>query len=297
MIIPGLDHRMRVRHKQPTLVSMWMLDVFCCALGCVTLLWLLNTRQAGDQSAAARSALQRPPSTRSELATAPATLDADPTQAQRGRARPHDQLAALRLERDQLGRKLGVAEAEAKSARELLDERSLAVNSTQKKLDARSTELAANAAKVEETEEHLRKKQKDVDAQRRQLAEKAAAADELAKLVREEGRRADRGGPPSGRTGGQDRRPRPAAVLRGRGVGPDRRREDEGGRTPRPATVKDLEKRLDDATATIIDLQGEKAKLADKIDKLQLDTDDQFAGIAMTGRRVVFLVDMSGSMD
>ncbi len=38
---------MRVRHKTPTLVSMWMLDVFCCALGCVTLLWLLNTRQAG----------------------------------------------------------------------------------------------------------------------------------------------------------------------------------------------------------------------------------------------------------
>ena len=48
---------MRVRHKTPTLVSMWMLDVFCCALGCVTLLWLLNTRQAGDQTEAAKSAL------------------------------------------------------------------------------------------------------------------------------------------------------------------------------------------------------------------------------------------------
>src|SRR4029077_20023614 len=44
---PPRSHPMRVRHKTPTLVSMWMLDVFCCALGCVTLLWLLNTRQAG----------------------------------------------------------------------------------------------------------------------------------------------------------------------------------------------------------------------------------------------------------
>ena len=35
------------RHQPPTLVSMWMLDVFCCALGCVTLLWLLKTREAG----------------------------------------------------------------------------------------------------------------------------------------------------------------------------------------------------------------------------------------------------------
>jgi hypothetical protein len=29
---------------------MWMLDVFCCALGCVTLLWLLKTREAGEIS-------------------------------------------------------------------------------------------------------------------------------------------------------------------------------------------------------------------------------------------------------
>ena len=38
------------RHRPPTLVSMWMLDVFCCALGCVTLLWLLKTREAGQIS-------------------------------------------------------------------------------------------------------------------------------------------------------------------------------------------------------------------------------------------------------
>ena len=36
------------RHQPPSMVSMWMLDVFCCALGCVTLLWLLKTREAGQ---------------------------------------------------------------------------------------------------------------------------------------------------------------------------------------------------------------------------------------------------------
>ena len=35
---------------------MWMLDVFCCALGCVTLLWLLKTREAGIVSDEASSA-------------------------------------------------------------------------------------------------------------------------------------------------------------------------------------------------------------------------------------------------
>src|SRR5437879_12464605 len=58
------------RHRPPTLVSMWMLDVFCCALGCVTLLWLLNTRQAGDQTEAAKSALTDLERVRSDLLSA-----------------------------------------------------------------------------------------------------------------------------------------------------------------------------------------------------------------------------------
>lgn len=39
---------MRTKHKVPSLVSMWMLDVFCCALGCVTLLFLFESYKATD---------------------------------------------------------------------------------------------------------------------------------------------------------------------------------------------------------------------------------------------------------
>ena len=60
--------------------------------------------------------------------------------------------------------------------------------------------------------------------------------------------------------------------------------------------VKDLLKKIDDANATIIDLQGDKAKLADKYDKFQKDIETRFAGIVTSGKRVVFLVDISGSM-
>ena len=55
--------------------------------------------------------------------------------------------------------------------------------------------------------------------------------------------------------------------------------------------------KLDEANVTIVDLQGTKAKLADKVNKLQVESENKFAGIAMTGKRVVFLVDMSGSME
>ena len=55
--------------------------------------------------------------------------------------------------------------------------------------------------------------------------------------------------------------------------------------------------KLDEANVTIVDLQGTKAKLADKVNKLTIESENRFAGIAMTGKNVVFLVDMSGSMD
>jgi hypothetical protein len=62
------------------------------------------------------------------------------------------------------------------------------------------------------------------------------------------------------------------------------------------AAVRDLSRKLDDANANLIDLQGQKAKLADKYEKLRVASDARFAGIAMTGRRVCFVVDVSGSM-
>ena len=57
------------RHQPPTLVSMWMLDVFCCALGCVTLLWLLKTREAGEisEEALQAAALVRKPAASSKI--------------------------------------------------------------------------------------------------------------------------------------------------------------------------------------------------------------------------------------
>src|SRR5215218_3272140 len=61
--------------------------------------------------------------------------------------------------------------------------------------------------------------------------------------------------------------------------------------------IKAERTRLDEANVTIVDLQGTKAKLADKVNKLQVESENKFAGIAMTGKRVVFLVDMSGSME
>ena len=44
---------MRVRHRIPSLFNLSMVDVLCCALGCVLLMWLLNLRDARDRAEAA----------------------------------------------------------------------------------------------------------------------------------------------------------------------------------------------------------------------------------------------------
>src|SRR5437868_2721931 len=41
---------MQTRRRIPVLFSMSMVDVLCCALGCVILLWLVNSREAQKNS-------------------------------------------------------------------------------------------------------------------------------------------------------------------------------------------------------------------------------------------------------
>src|SRR5213080_4117330 len=41
---------MATRHRIPTIFNLSMVDVLCCALGCVILLWLLNLRVAKEKA-------------------------------------------------------------------------------------------------------------------------------------------------------------------------------------------------------------------------------------------------------
>src|SRR5439155_23987462 len=45
---------MRTRHRIPTVFNIYMLDVICCALGCVILLWQVSHQEAEEQTDAAK---------------------------------------------------------------------------------------------------------------------------------------------------------------------------------------------------------------------------------------------------
>jgi hypothetical protein len=264
---------MRTRHKPPTLVSMWMLDVFCCALGCVTLLWLLNTRQAADNSAKAGAALQRLATTEADLSARQAELLALQTEAESTRRRLTAELEELR------GKFLALTEDRDDTAKKL----ALA----QGDLSTVSQKLTAESARVRQQADELAKKRAYAGRLEEQLADRTKAADDAAaELKRKAVERSDLDAKLAAAS-------RTADALRGDLQSARRTAEELAAAR---GTIRDLTKKATDANATVIDLQGQKAKLADKLDKLQSEADSRFAGIALTGRRVCFVIDMSGSM-
>jgi predicted nucleic acid-binding Zn-ribbon protein/nitrogen fixation-related uncharacterized protein len=299
---------------------MWMLDVFCCALGCVTLLWLLNTRQAGDQTAAAKSALMDLAQAQADLKVALTTLDSTKLRLTSEVQQLTTQLAAVRTERDDTARRLGIARDEAKSAQAQLDATKTALNAAEARVDATAKELALAREKAEDADEVLRRKAKEADALAKKATAAAATTAELQRLIR---RRDDELAAMRKKADdlqaqlddldarlAESQKDAAAAAKAATAAKSASARASEEMAAARAAgeksatdlaavqgLVKDLQAKLDESRATIVDLQGQKAKLADKVDKLDREQDNRFAGITVTGKAVVFVVDMSGSMN
>jgi VWA domain-containing protein len=304
---------MRVRHKTPTLVSMWMLDVFCCALGCVTLLFLLNSRMAGDEAEKNRAALVDLAEARKRLTATLTDLDAIKLRLNSEVLQLTNQLAAVRTEKDDLARRLGIARDEAKSTQALLDSTKTALNAAEAKIDANAKELALAAVAAADAADLLRKRQKEMDILAKKLTDAVTASDELARLLRKKDDErvvmVKQAADMQKLLDDLDAKllasrkeldlSTAAAKLAAAKAADDLAMARKAGGDDLAAArgqVKDLQKKIDDANATIIDLQGDKARLADKYDKFQKDIEARFAGIVTSGKRVVFVVDISGSM-
>jgi hypothetical protein len=319
---------------------MWMLDVFCCALGCVTLLFLLNSRMAADAVTANRAALVDLDTADKKLAATITALEStrlklNAEEEARGKLAASvmelegvrlklsdesrqlaEQLKIARAEQSDTARTLAQAKADIKVAAAQLDASQTALNAAEKKVDVTAKELETARKQVDDATDLLRKRQKDIDALAKKDAAAATALTDLQKLVRVkddermtvEARLTDtrRQLTDAEARMKQMQRDLDAQLAAARAAAKaaadeltaakaDVAKSNEELGASR-AQIKDLTKKVDDANVTIIDLQGTNAKLADKFNKVQRETESRFAGIAMTGKRAVFLVDMSGSM-
>ncbi len=345
---------MKVHHKPPTLVSMWMLDVFCCALGCVSLLFLINSRMASDAVEAKNALGQQLAITDQQLTDAIGLLSDTQTRlatVEHERARLvgtvteldglrrkllaevqmlGERLATTRAENNDLARQLAQARDDAKAAQTRLAAQQTALAVAEKRADITAQELADTRRDLTTLNEQLKTKLADIDALAKKEAASTLEMDRLQKLLRQkdderlslenrlaalkkelaeaEAKRlatqkeldANIAAAHTAAKGAMEELARAKAALKiaTEQLATAKAQATQTGDELAAAKlqIQQLTKKIDEANTTIIDLQGDKAKLADQFNKFQKETEARFAGIAMTGKKAVFIVDMSGSM-
>jgi septal ring factor EnvC (AmiA/AmiB activator) len=352
---------MRTRHRIPNLFSLSMVDVLCCALGCVILLWLLNLREAkqraqevlraNEQLAVAlrerddlyqelrasqhqAGELQRSlRSRREQLEEAAAQLVAvrdrlhgieeQLRDTEQALAKSQSERDAARKQKANLERDLAAIKEQKANAENLLVRRAQEHAELEKKLaDAdkriatlegqvrdKETLLAASNRKIDGlqdkltgAEERLRNVQalaeqlpearKEANAYREKSEKEEARARQLEQDIAQKIKElAETGASLRDLQSSRATLEKDLATARDRGQDLEARLR---------GVTRDLESRqqeLADTGQRLLTLGKEKRSLESEAVRLRSAADNRFAGITLTGKRVIFLVDMSGSMD
>jgi hypothetical protein len=334
---------MRVHHRIPSIFNLSMVDVLCCSLGCVILLWLINLREAKNHE---ETAAQQVRDTRTQLDEATARA-----------ASTSSQLARVTQERDLLTRQLASLTARA-------DALETEKTDLQRSLTVRSEALQRLEMQAKESAERMAALQREMDASNKAMTQHKSRAEELAALLSDQTKAATRSRERTeelaaqlaeqtkamtrnkekaddltGRMADQARDMQAQAALivtlrsdlkSAQEKAADAKRRLEELQATRAALQRDLDqrgkdlvaalpykdrlaraeerilslekdlgRRLQDLTAAasnIEALQGEKKGLQAEAARIKTEADNRFAGITLSGRRVIFLVDMSGSM-
>lgn len=251
---------MRVRHRMPMVFSLSMLDVFCCALGCVTLLWLVNQREAMLRAKDATKLLANLDISRSDLKSFQAQLAAalaERDQSLGNAARLRVDLDAARIQAADLSTSLAAANSKIETVNDRLTKQSADLQMLTRNAQvakARITELETDLRDEEALYASADKKAKDLA---NQLRDADAAASKL----------------------------RTAASVKGDQL------------TDAESKLKAIEGELEASRRMMAGLEGEKKTMVNELAKARFAVENRFEGIALSGRRVIFLVDMSGSMD
>ena len=296
---------MATRHRIPTIFNLSMVDVLCCALGCVILLWLLNLREAKQQTEAAGHTSELLAESDQHLRDVSARLQATADERER-----LARLAAdTEKERDTLREGLAAARARLtdldKTIATLRQQYADAQDRLAKKVkeqDALTKELAAVRKQASEAEMLVREKEglartaaRNADNLMERLLDldarlkKARAEADLVPELRDKLAAAE-----AGRAALQkdiEARTRDLAAA-------GKKIQDEGDAQRRlEQEVAALSRQLADANRSAAALRDDKRALTEQVSRARADAENRFAGIALTGKRIVFLVDMSGSME
>ena len=165
---------MVTRHRIPTIFNLSMVDVLCCALGCVILLWLINLREAKQRALAAGQAAE-------QLALTRARLDATDTQLHS--TQQQMSVTAASLKSTQVDRDRAVARAVV--AERQRDELNQQLGAVRGEIGAAQKDAARLRQQLADVQDRLAKKTKEQGDQATELAALQKRTVDLEVLLRE----------------------------------------------------------------------------------------------------------------
>lgn len=315
---------MRTRHKAPMIFTLSMVDVLCCALGCVILLWLLNAKQTEDETEEQRlrnialMADSQSERSRREQAGAAAKAEQDRLNAKlRSLMKDRDEVVVVNAKLAEQLRLLQQSEAMLKV--QLGGEQKLAKD-LQEKLKASGIRIVSLEGDVKKTAAALEKEKKGAGAMSVKLVDLETALKklrgQLVVAVDERDKEAKRAADLTKTISASNKE---LALLnellkemRASKVKLEKAVNEKDADLA--AVLKDkklMEKLLADraaalkeAKAALTRLEKEKLSALASLTKAEKEklllralADNRFAGIALTGKRALFLVDTSGSME
>lgn len=265
---------MQVRHRIPTIFNLSMVDVLCCALGCVILLWLLNLREAKEKALSVGQTSERLKTAQFSLDQTAALLKSVTTERDANAKRAE---AAAR-ERDQVRKELQNARAELAVLDKSLASLRLENTSAEQRIDKLTRDQQSLVKDRAEAIEQLANLEALLRAKEKLVKSAANRAEELADQIRDAEAKAKK--------------------LQA-DVDKYRVRLTAAEAKAESVATEAGDRRKDLAAATrALDLLGkEKKDLTQQVHQARAAADNRFAGIQLTGKRVIFLVDMSGSME
>ncbi len=286
---------MRVHHRIPSIFNLSMVDVLCCALGCVILLWLINLREAKHHEESAEEEHLR-------ITNELAGIRADRDKAVALRTQLESQLQSLQEEKNDLQKNLSAKQTEAADLARRLKNSGQRIVTLESDLRERMKREEAETARAEVLEKELHRIEKRSDketARNRELAEALATARMRLKELQ-----ATADLVPSLQADLKDARRQYAAE---KAMASSLEKEI----AKRLSDLKDADKKMDDLTAArrslerdidardreMATLRMQNKSLQGEAARVRAAAENRFAGITLTGRRVLFLVDMSGSME
>lgn len=295
---------MRYRHRMPTIFSLSMLDVLCCALGAVILLMILNFWDARRKALAAERTQQELLQTQSALAGNNSELEQlqsklrqsthDLRHAEEELKKRQQEIQKLESEAARLSSRLAQgqrdlsealknlvsaqelragAEVDLAAARMSLNQQERLVAALQTKLTAaetRSSDAEARLMLLRDQVSDASAKAKQLDADVLQLRKKAEQADVMLAAAQKQSQTVQ------------------ADLLKAR----KRAEEAEAKLTDTQKQGLTVEAELASLRKAVEDQRTTTGRLQQRLS----DAEGRFAGVDLAGRRVVLLIDMSGSM-